>query len=72
MTLLTMAEKVTIPKHLQLMKNFISCKMISQITTFSKNLKLGQTGHKLFSSLVCIVTVKCNGVELHCHFETPD
>ena len=50
-TLLTMAEKVKIPKYIRLMKNLISCKMIYQITTFSENLKLGQTVHAL----------KCNG-----------
>ena len=36
--------------------------MISQITTFSKNLKLGQTVHGLISSLMCIVTLKHNGL----------
>ena len=46
-----MAEKVKIPKYIRLMKNLISCKMIYQITTFSENLKLGQTVHAL----------KCNG-----------
>ena len=35
--------------------------MISRITTFSKNLKLGQTVHGLISSLMSIVTLKCTG-----------
>ena len=57
-----MAEKVKVWKYLRLMKNLISCKTISQITTFLKNLKLGQTVHELISSLMCIVTLKHNGL----------
>ena len=34
--------------------------MISQITTFSKNSKLGQTADGLTYSLMCIVAQKCN------------
>ena len=57
-----MVEEVKIPKYLRLTKNLISCKMIFQIATVSKNLKLGQTMHGLISSLMCIVTLKCNGL----------
>ena len=56
-----MAEKVKIPKYLWIMTNLISCKMNFQITTILKNLKLGQTVQELISSLMCIVTLKCNG-----------
>ena len=56
-----MADK-KIRKTFMTFENFISCKMISQITTLWKNLKIGQTVHGLISSLMYMytVTLKCN------------
>ena len=57
-----MTDEVKILKHLRLLENLIRFKMVSQITTFAKNLKIGQTVHGLISSLMQRVTLKYNGL----------
>ena len=52
--------EVKILTDLRLLENLISSKTVSQITTFSKNLKIGQTVHGLISSLVCRITLRYN------------
>ena len=55
---MNVADKVKTSKHLQFFEKLISYKMVSKITTFSKNLKTGETVHGLSSSLMLLVTLK--------------